>query len=134
MDGPINQSEKFKKLHENPNHIPRLRGILILVDPLPLRNSIKFIKPKCNGELQEGDRIFRVEFLGFVACVLSRKLCHSGKGVLNWAYTRSNEINFNNKIKGNRMLEIEIEEEHIANFIVKGIRGNFVLDCMESNS
>jgi hypothetical protein len=32
------------------------------------------------------------------------------------------------------MLEVEIEEEHRASFIVKGIRGKFVLDCMESNS
>jgi hypothetical protein len=85
---------------------------LILVDPLPLGSSVKFVKRKCNGELQEGDKIFRVEFLGFVACVLSWRLCRSRKGVLNWAYARSNEINFNNKIKGNRMLEVEIEEEH----------------------
>lgn len=32
------------------------------------------------------------------------------------------------------MLEVEIEEEHRASSIVKGIRGKFVLDCMESNS
>jgi hypothetical protein len=62
LDGPINQSEKFKKLHENPNHIPRLRDILIPVDPLPLGSSVKFVKPKCNGELQEGDKIFKVDF------------------------------------------------------------------------
>jgi hypothetical protein len=62
LDGPINQSEKFKKLHENPNHIPRLRDILIPVDPLPLGSSVKFFKPKCNGELQEGDKIFKVDF------------------------------------------------------------------------
>ncbi len=32
------------------------------------------------------------------------------------------------------MLEVEIEDEHKASSIVKGIRGEFVLDCMEINS
>jgi hypothetical protein len=36
LSGPISWSEKFKKLHENPNHIPRLIDILIPVDALPL--------------------------------------------------------------------------------------------------
>ncbi len=70
LNGLINQSEKFRKLHENPNHIPRLRNILILVDPLPLGVSIMFLKLECNGELKEGNRIIRVEFSRFVACVL----------------------------------------------------------------
>jgi hypothetical protein len=36
LSGPISWNEKFKKLHENPNHIPRLGDILIHVDALPL--------------------------------------------------------------------------------------------------
>jgi hypothetical protein len=51
LDGLISRSEKFKKLHENPNCIPKLRDILIHVDPLPLGGYDKFFKPKCNGEL-----------------------------------------------------------------------------------
>jgi hypothetical protein len=81
-----------------------------------------------------GDRINRVEFLRFVACVLSWRLCHNGEGVLSWAYAGSNEINFNGKFEGNRMLEVEIEDKHITSSIIKGIRGKFVLDCMENNS
>jgi hypothetical protein len=70
LNGFISQSEKFRKLHENPNHIPRFRNILILVDPLPLGGSIMFLKLECNGELKEGNTIIRVEFSRFVACVL----------------------------------------------------------------
>jgi len=36
LNGPISWSEKFRKLHENLNHIPRLGDILIRVDTLPL--------------------------------------------------------------------------------------------------
>jgi hypothetical protein len=32
------------------------------------------------------------------------------KGLLNWAYASSNEVNFNNKIKGNKMFVVEMEE------------------------
>ncbi len=71
MDGPISRSEKFKKLHENPNHIPRLGDILIHVDPLPQGGSTKFFKPKWNGELKELDKIIKVEFLGFTPCLLN---------------------------------------------------------------
>ncbi len=95
---------------------------MIHVDPLPLGGFAKLFKPECNGELQEGDRIIKVEFLGFVACVLSWRLCRSGKGVLSWAYEGSNEINFSNKIEGNRMLEIEIEEECKRSSTIKGLR------------
>jgi len=37
---------------------------------------------------------------------------------LSWAYVGFNEINFNNKIEDNRMLAIEIEEEHKIRFII----------------
>ncbi len=33
--------------------------------------SVKFFKLECNGELKEGDRIIKVQFSRFVACVLS---------------------------------------------------------------
>ncbi len=42
------------------NHIPRLRDILIHVDPLPLGGYVKFFKPKCNGEIQKGNKIIKV--------------------------------------------------------------------------
>jgi hypothetical protein len=71
LNGPISWSEKLKKLHENPNHIPRLGDILIPINPLPPRGFTKFFKLECNGELKEGDRIIRVEFLGSTTCVLS---------------------------------------------------------------
>ncbi len=80
LDGPINQSENFKKLHENPNHIPKLRDILIHVDPLPLGRSTKFFKLEYNGELKEGDIIIKVEFFRPTTCVLNWKLCHNGEG------------------------------------------------------
>ncbi len=53
---------------------------------------------------------------------------------MSWAYARSNEINFSNKIESNKMLEIEIEDEHRTSSTIKGIRGKFVLDFMENNS
>jgi hypothetical protein len=71
LDGPISRSEKFKKLHENRNHIPRLEDILIPINPLPPWGSTKFFKVECSGELKEGDKIIRVEFLGSTTCVLS---------------------------------------------------------------
>jgi len=55
----------------------------ICVNPLPLKGSTMFSKLECSGELKEGDRIIRVEFSRFVACVLIWRLCHSGKGILN---------------------------------------------------
>jgi hypothetical protein len=36
LNGPISWSEKFRELHENLIHIPRLGDILIHVDALPL--------------------------------------------------------------------------------------------------
>jgi hypothetical protein len=70
MDGPISRSEKFKKLHENPNHIPRLWDILIHVDPLPPGGSTKFFKLECSDELKELDKIIKVEFSGSTICLL----------------------------------------------------------------
>jgi len=96
-----------------PNHISRLGNILIPINPLPLGGSIKFFKLECSGELKEGDRIIRVEFSRSAACVLSWRLYCTREGILNWAYLGSNEINFSNK-----MLVIEIEDEHITSFIV----------------
>jgi hypothetical protein len=34
-------------------------------------DSTKFFKLECSGELKEGDKIIKVEFLGSIACVLS---------------------------------------------------------------
>jgi len=71
LDGLISENEKFRKLHENLNHISRLGNILIHVNPLPLKGSTMFSKLECSGELKEGNKIIRVEFSRFVACVLS---------------------------------------------------------------
>jgi hypothetical protein len=40
-----------------------------------------FSKLECSGELKEGDNIIRVEFSRFVDCVLSWRLCRSGKRI-----------------------------------------------------
>lgn len=66
----------------------------------------------------EGDKIIKVEFSRFVAYVLSQKFCHNGEGILSWAYVRSNEIKFSNKIEDNKMLVVEIEDGRRIRFIV----------------
>jgi hypothetical protein len=71
LNGLINQSEKFGKLHENLNNIPRLGDIWILINPLPLGTSIKFFKLECNNEFKEGNIIIKVELSRFVVCILS---------------------------------------------------------------
>ncbi len=91
---------------------------MIHVDPLPQGGSTKFLKRKCNGELKELHNIIKVEFLGSIACLLNYKFCCSGEGILNWVYARFNEINFSNKIEGNMMLAIKIEEERKISFII----------------
>jgi hypothetical protein len=40
------------------------------------------------------------------------------KGLLNWVYVGSNEINFSSKIKGNMMFVVKMEEEHIIKYVV----------------
>jgi hypothetical protein len=84
---------------------------LIHVNPLPPGGSTKFFKLECNDEFKEFDKIIKVEFSRSTTCLLNWRLCCSGEGVLSWIYARSNDINFNNKIKGNMMLAIKIEKE-----------------------
>jgi hypothetical protein len=71
LDGLINQSEKFQKLHDNLNNIHRLGNIWIPIDPLPLGSSTKFFKPKCNSEFKEGDIIIKLKLSRFAVCTLN---------------------------------------------------------------
>jgi hypothetical protein len=60
--------------------------------------------------------------------VLSWKLYINGKGDLAWAYARCDNICFNNKIKGSRLLAIKVEEEHRVTFIKKiNLESNIIL-------
>jgi hypothetical protein len=60
LDGLINQNEKFQKLHENFNNIPKLGDLWILIDPLPLGSYAKFFKPECINEFKDEDIIVKV--------------------------------------------------------------------------
>jgi hypothetical protein len=77
----------------------------------------KFFKPKYNNEFKEGDRVIRVGFSKFDACVLRWKLYKNGEKVLVWGYASFDNITFNNNIKGNKLLELRMEENHIMDSI-----------------
>ncbi len=66
-----NQSEKFGKLHENLNNIPRLGDNWILINPLPLGSFVKFFKLVCINEFKEGNIINKIELSRFFVCILS---------------------------------------------------------------
>jgi len=87
------------------------------INPLFLGGFAKKIKPKYSNEFKEGDKVIKVELFKFVACVLRWKLYKNGKRVLVWGYEGYDNITFSNSIKGNRLLELRMEEDHIMNFI-----------------
>jgi hypothetical protein len=58
-----------------------------------------------------GDRIIRVELVGSFACVLSLKLCKNGKGVIVWVYVGCNDVDFNNKVEGNKLLITKLKKK-----------------------
>ncbi len=85
------------------------------INPLLLGGFAKFLKPKSNNEFKEGDKVIRVELSKFDACVLRWKLYKNGEKVLVWGYAGSDNMTFSNNIKGNRLLELRMEEDHIMN-------------------
>jgi hypothetical protein len=101
LDGLIIINERFHKIHENLNNIPRLRDIWLPIDPPLLRGCAKFFKLEDYNEFREGDRIVKMEFSRVVACFQSWKLCKSGDVILSWVYAGANEISFSHRIKSN---------------------------------
>jgi hypothetical protein len=116
LNGLIIRNERSRKIHENPNGIPRLGNIWLHVDPPLLGGCAKFFKLEHSSEFREGDRIIRVELFGITTCVLSWRLCKSGDRILRWVYVGADEISFSSRIDDNRVLTIEIEEECRLNF------------------
>jgi hypothetical protein len=52
----IIRNERSHKLYENPNNIPRLKNIWLLVDPPLLGGCAKFFKLDYSGEFKEGNK------------------------------------------------------------------------------
>jgi hypothetical protein len=72
----------------------------------------KFFKLEHKDKLKEGDRIIRVEFCGCEAHVLSWQICKDATRTLVCICAGSDDICFNNKIGNNRIMVVEIKEEH----------------------
>jgi len=73
---------------------------------------VKFFRPEHSGKLAVGDKIIKLELTGHTTCILSWKLYRSVQGNLVWAYASFDDIHFNNKIEGNQVLAMKLEEEH----------------------
>ncbi len=117
LNGLIIGNERSHKIHENPNNIPRLGDIWLLINPPLFGGCAKFFQPKHSNDFKEGNRIIRVELSKVIACVISWRLCKSGNKVLSWVYVGANEIRFSSRIKGNQVWAIKIKEEQRLNFV-----------------
>lgn len=87
------------------------------INPLLLGGFAKFFKPKYSNEIKEGDRVIRVDLSKFATYVLRWRLCKNGERVIVWGYEGYDTTTFSNNIKGNRLLELRMEEDHIMNFV-----------------
>ncbi len=81
----------------------------IHVDPFSIGGTIRFFRPKHSEKLQVGDWIIRVELVSYYACVCCARM---EKGLWFWVYASCDDVDFSNKIEGNKLLISEIEKEH----------------------